>query len=834
MTLRLMLVYLLSLGPTAAHRGGISLDTFDFYTPALQALRQEYRKATAEAAKTRNDALREMVQNQLKAAEEMLAEKKKTGNITGMAVARNLLTIFEECDQSLQKTGDFTLNDRVRRELTETLEACRQRKKDIDVLYRASVEPLEQDFYARFVEVAKTQGAAHLPDSHLRELFRHFLATEDRVATRSEQTPATAKPTPFSPGTEELTPPPVPEILGTSGPAERWISLGYWYAEISNVEVLRIPVLQADKTVRDTVVSDATGASITARYHPLAVLTQASPERKFQLKSRPRHLGADLIEWPGPGNDWHLVVRLRPWGTLPSRHGLEIQVDGEAPVQPLGISPVPSTNTPARSLGSPPAPNTTPPPPTMLTIRLATDPAGAGVYLNGGPVLVTGMPVVTPCVIEVPPGTHSLVLRRTGYLAAHWDALTVSTNRVIEHRLTKEPPPRESILKVFDGEGWHDSRVSVTKGDRLVLSVSGTWSCVPSGEQVGPLGYPQDSERLVYYGGPKALARLYNGANLGALLARIGERGAIRVMGNEERFVAEMDGTLRFGINESNRGGGLADNKGALTIRIQNFGSGVERLVDSGLDVTAAEASFSGQPTGVKDSGASTGIVSAAQAAVPNTVTLRLVSEPPGAAVYVDGQPVEMAGVPARTPCAIETTRGRHTITLKLFRYADGTYPDFLIESDLTLEHRFLRDTAGTDTTLTVFAREGWRQSYVTVNRGDRLAIFVMGSWTCLPREENVGPEGYPPDRAHAEYYVGPSALWRVYPRANIGALLMRIGANGFIRALGRSQRLVAETSGALWFGINEADRGNALSDNRGALTIHLQNLGPEDATRSR
>ncbi|MDI6775079.1 MAG: hypothetical protein QME60_06765, partial [Verrucomicrobiota bacterium] len=39
---------------------------FDLYTPPLQALKADYKKATADAAKVREDALREMVRKHLR------------------------------------------------------------------------------------------------------------------------------------------------------------------------------------------------------------------------------------------------------------------------------------------------------------------------------------------------------------------------------------------------------------------------------------------------------------------------------------------------------------------------------------------------------------------------------------------------------------------------------------------------------------------------------------------------------------------------------------------------------------------------------------------------
>ncbi|MDI6775355.1 MAG: PEGA domain-containing protein, partial [Verrucomicrobiota bacterium] len=498
----------------------------------------------------------------------MLADKKKTGNITGMAIARNIIAIFEECSQGLQKSKDFAFPERVRRELAETIEACWQKKKEIEELYTTAVAPLEADYYNRFVEKAKAQSGADQPEAQLKALFKNLMAGEDRGSVQpGGETKA--------PGPAAEPAPAVPEILGASGPAKNWVSIGFWTAEVSAVEMIRIPVLKIAKPSRQTIKSEESGRSISTAYRPLRVLTKGTPGLAFQAKSMPGRLGADIVEWPSARNEWRLLARVKPLVNVPSKHGMEIQVAGEASAQELGTFLAESAALANRNNAAAPAVATPPQPPPNVKIRIASDPAGAVVHLNGKQVVVGGASVATPCVVEAAPGKHDISLKLFGYVDGNFIGFNAGTNAAIIHMFSEDTTAAvESSLKIFASEGWRESQVTVANGDRLIISVSGAWSCAPREEKVGPEGYPQDAAHNPYYLGPSALPRVHARANLGALLMKIGAKGGARVMGRSQRVVAEAAGPLYFGVNEADRDNSLADNKGGLTIYIQNLGSG--------------------------------------------------------------------------------------------------------------------------------------------------------------------------------------------------------------------------------------------------------------------
>lgn len=114
----------------------------------------------------------------------------------------------------------------------------------------------------------------------------------------------------------------------------------------------------------------------------------------------------------------------------------------------------------------------------------------------------------------------------------------------------------------------------------------------------------------------------------------------------------------------------------------------------------------------------------------------------------------------------------------------------------------------------TISASAGWQA--VAVPRGFNGIIQVEGSWNVHHAHATVGPEGYAGSLGNR--------MDRVYPQLKydrglpFAALLMRNGSNGPVSWVQSREHMAIATGPDFQFRIN--DRDDALSDNKGALTI--------------
>ena len=90
---------------------------------------------------------------------------------------------------------------------------------------------------------------------------------------------------------------------------------------------------------------------------------------------------------------------------------------------------------------------------------------------------------------------------------------------------------------------WQDSLIRVQKGQRIVIDAEEVWS-------------PDMRNQIVWcgadgvYNHTAGAGYLMPGANVGALIARIGDGPAIAV-GSRHDFIADRDGVIHFAMNEN-------------------------------------------------------------------------------------------------------------------------------------------------------------------------------------------------------------------------------------------------------------------------------------------
>jgi hypothetical protein len=132
----------------------------------------------------------------------------------------------------------------------------------------------------------------------------------------------------------------------------------------------------------------------------------------------------------------------------------------------------------------------------------------------------------------------------------------------------------------------------------------------------------------------------------------------------------------------------------------------------------------------------------------------------------------------------------------------------------------------GVSNITSISARNGWQQTGLQLNAGDRFYIeYRGGSWTVDYKNfPDVGPSGYTKDidRTIASGY-------KLDPGVPYGYLLGKVGNGKEIPIGDRGDSFTADTSGFLSLRINDID--STLGDNDGAITVALRGLATKSTT---
>ncbi|TFG72220.1 MAG: hypothetical protein E4H27_03040 [Anaerolineales bacterium] len=118
------------------------------------------------------------------------------------------------------------------------------------------------------------------------------------------------------------------------------------------------------------------------------------------------------------------------------------------------------------------------------------------------------------------------------------------------------PQKAESLseTRIYAYREWQSVGILVEAGDRVDVRAEGRWSYTP-GEYHGPEGHR-------YYQAPNTYP--INAAAGGVLIGRIGENGAVFLIGKGRTFIADKPGLLFFRINDDI----LSDNEGYAALEI--------------------------------------------------------------------------------------------------------------------------------------------------------------------------------------------------------------------------------------------------------------------------
>lgn len=528
---------------------GTGAQEANFFTPEMQALKDAYMEETQALRNRRTQALDNLLNAELENMQRLLEERRRAGNITGMAVARAGIRLFEQCREQLADEGDFVFPEQVRRELRPVVQDVRERRQALDQEHRRALQPVDATYAARLAELCRRQGIERPGGEEANALLQALLTAEPPSEAEAADAPAA----------ETREEDAEPRDLGRSREAVRWFPLARVFFEVTGIEVMTFPLLGRDEAeVLTNVHVFATGRSYDLRYEPIRVL-EPLPEAlpAFRAESLRGERPVDVLQWPSPDNDWEMTVRARPGPQAPSRHGIEIWVGGPGSEKLEVVGGV----DPERAAPDSDAP--------VVRVAIRTQPEGALVYVDRRLIRPELEPARTPCIVHMQQGPRDIVLRLRGYEDAVINAFEAREGRTLNWTFRKDPYFLERTVQVSARTPWRPAGVTVQAGDRLSITASGTWSCGPGRERVDAEGYPNNEQFYRYYFDPVAHPRQTNRANYGALIMRIGDRGEMLPVGTRLTLTAETSGELYLDINESDDGRARRDNTGALTVQIQ-------------------------------------------------------------------------------------------------------------------------------------------------------------------------------------------------------------------------------------------------------------------------
>lgn len=539
---------------------GVALDT-----PEYRDMAGDCVKARQTAEEARRTELRRLIQVQMDEADALLKEKKKAGNVKGIAIATQTRQMFESALTALESTGSFELPEKVRRELEDTVRHFNGVRSGIEAKASNEVARIQKE---QFERIAKTLARLQ-PDLQGANAEAAFAALVDRLLTAPPPPPpatvatnavgtnavggATDTNAPAGAATNAPASAALPEILGMSGPADRWVTAGRVLADMMSVDVLEIPLAnQTTGTNRFEKTNPITDQSITVNYVSLYPLP-ARTGLVYRLKRVPDREGVEILDWPSPRNNFSLTVRTMPSEKLPVPHGFEVQVSGpDAMVAALfSGAPVEATSAAMPTQAVP------------IVVTLISKPSGAAVLIDGR--LSQGSR--TPCRLRLPPGTQSLRLTLPGYVDGVFSSEDIRAGKPLTW--TFQPDPRivrKTVVVPADSKDWV-AVAEVQEGARIALDAQGSWSCA-SGAMTGLEGYPNNEANFRFYMNPADYPRQTPGANFGALVWRIAPKGRPSAVGRALRTTARESGMLQLDINEASDPKRRADNSGALSVSI--------------------------------------------------------------------------------------------------------------------------------------------------------------------------------------------------------------------------------------------------------------------------
>jgi hypothetical protein len=536
----------------------------DLETPGVKTLIESYRTTLDQIAKDRKSDLSALLNRHLDLANEMLDEKKKVRNISGIAAATTGITIFQTALTNLAAYERFDLPEKARRELETSVTQCKTEASTVESRTADKKKALMASTLEKFTTLAVTvnpaidTNAKNALESRLNELLKAGVSAQPLSGTPSADATGSGTNQPSGSATN------LPAIFAASGEADQWATVATWHGTMMGMDVVSIPVAEAQ-----------IGTNVTRQLNPISgresILTYVTTSRLipadnmlFRLKRVRGNREVELMEWPTRGNGFQLVVRTRNTGLIPSHHAFDLQVSIPGGDLSKALTGATIETTRITTSAAPLATN-------PVTLTLITVPEGAAVYLDN-----TLQPKVnTSCRLPIPQGDHTLTFILPGYAPLLVTNQSFTADRTLRLNFLPDPRIQRKTMSILaNSPSWTDSDVSVNKGDTLILRAEGQWACGPGRELCNASGYPNSAAFYRYYMDSAAFPRHTSSAGYGALVMRIGNTGRAIPVGKdflsatELRFAATESGPVSFDINESDEAKYRTDNSGTLILHL--------------------------------------------------------------------------------------------------------------------------------------------------------------------------------------------------------------------------------------------------------------------------
>lgn len=517
----------------AAAGTGRAADDAALFSPAMLNLRTTLSNDLATARSATLAAGGEVLKAETARWENDLAERRRTRNIKGIAVADAALDALKAASAALEKKGTVEFPANLRRELAEDFARLKTRIDAAEREASAAIAAAETKAVAAFRDAAQKAGVEVDADpATAKKRFDTWLTATPPAAGAAAPGPAGTVATPAPVEAVPASPEPPPEFFAQSRPGADWVTVGRWTAESTGPDVFEIAAFAGTGKKSGRKDNPIVGRATEWSYEGLRKLDPG--DYAFRLRRIDKRDVVEIVEWPGPANEGRLTFRTKIVRMIPAPTGFELQCSTAKPV----------------------------------SVPVKTEPAGARVFVDGRAYLEGGREARTPCTLNLPAGTYSLRIALEGHQDLEAKEYVVAEGRAIGARLSplKDMPGR--TVKVDPLRIWADTGVTVNKGDRIRLSVDGEWGCGKQGELTGPAGYdPSQLKFSHYYMNPRNGPKQIDGAPYGALLVRIGTN-KISHIGTLRGFIAGNAGPLLFDVNEEADPAWRRDNRGALQIKV--------------------------------------------------------------------------------------------------------------------------------------------------------------------------------------------------------------------------------------------------------------------------
>lgn len=366
----------------------------DTQTPEFSSIVDRYNTAVSAVRDKHKATLTGHIKRYQDEAAEMLKEKRKTRNTTGIAIATAAISIFATALSDLNATGTFEIPQKVRRELESTIAEFNTGRALIDSNAANEQAKVLKQFSDEFAaQCQKLSPALTSPEARVKMDERFQARIKESSAPPQKNVAAgTSAGSPTPPGgsgTNVTTEAAATPTMAESGESPTWITVGTLTAKINSMEVLEIPLAEmrmgTNSIMKNSVMSETTMEIIFVA----TVTNFANPGIQYRLLRIPKFNDLSIMDWPADSNGYHLNLRTPSPDRIPFPVGFELQVSS---LDKPGKKKIPAAKR-------------------TITLTVRSTPPRAAIYIDGALQPDT----VTPSTLQLPVGPHDFRLTLAGY-----------------------------------------------------------------------------------------------------------------------------------------------------------------------------------------------------------------------------------------------------------------------------------------------------------------------------------------------------------------------------------------------------------------------------------